>query len=88
MLGRDLTNLLLIDSADANYAPTPDHGIVMNWGGSERDRKLMDLCQLLTEVFRKVLYCQMQEITMEEFLSTHATELQALTNPRIRKRVH
>jgi len=54
MLGRDLTNLLILDSTNMNYSPTPANGIILNWGGSERDRKLMDLCQLLTDLFRKV----------------------------------
>lgn len=55
MLGRDLTNLLMLDSTAHNFSPTPSNGIVLNWTGSERDRKLMDLCQLLTELFRSVI---------------------------------
>jgi len=54
MLGRDLTNLLILDSTITNYSPTPANGIILNWGGLERDRKLMDLCQLLTDLFRTV----------------------------------
>ena len=47
MLGRDLNYTIIIDSEKSNYASTPVNGVILNWSGSERDRKLMDFSQIL-----------------------------------------
>jgi TFIIF-interacting CTD phosphatase-like protein len=52
MLGRGLDNVLIIASDAVNFKATPENGIVMNWGGNEKDRKLLDLSQILTEMFK------------------------------------
>jgi TFIIF-interacting CTD phosphatase-like protein len=54
MLGRDLTNLMILDSNALNFSLTPIHAVVLNWNGSERDYELIDLCQFLTDMFKNV----------------------------------
>jgi TFIIF-interacting CTD phosphatase-like protein len=89
MLGRDLTNLMILDSNAVNFSLTPSHGIVLNWNGSERDRKLMDLCQILTDIFKDVQIDVTQNIPVEELIGSRSAEIDNLQNAKakIRRRV-
>lgn len=77
-LGREVSQVFVVDAARNGFEEATMNGVEMFWSGGRKDSKLLELCEILAELFDK-------QMNVTEFCATMLTELRGIESLRQRR---